>query len=56
MYKTLTWTMVAIGAGYGAWTLYKKYNPTCAQDIKNSIEMMSKKMSKNATKNIENMM
>lgn len=39
-------------AGYGAWLAYKKFNPDAEKDIKNSLS----KMSKNATKSIENMM
>lgn len=43
--------MLGAAAGYGAWMAYKKFNPDAKQDIKNSIS----KMSKNATKSIENM-
>lgn len=48
-----TWKyLVAGAAGITAVALYKKYNPDMMQDIKNSVN----KMSKNATKSIENMM
>lgn len=44
--------LLGAAAGYGAWAVYKKFNPDATKDIKNSIS----KMSKNATKSIENMM
>lgn len=44
--------LLGVAAGYGAWSAYKKINPDASHDIKNSIS----KMSKNATKSIENMM
>ena len=44
--------LVVGAAGVGAVALYKKYNPDMVQDIKKSVN----KMSKNATKSIENMM
>ncbi len=47
------WKYLVVGAaGVGAVALYKKYNPDMVQDIKKSVN----KMSKNATKSIENMM
>ena len=48
-----TWKFLVAGAlGVGAVALYKKYNPDMMHDIKASVN----KMSKNATKSIENMM
>lgn len=48
-----TWKyLVAGAAGVAAVALYKKYNPDMMTDIKRSVN----KMSKNATKSIENMM
>ncbi len=48
-----TWKYLVAGAtAVGALALYKKYNPDMVQDIKRSVS----KMSKNATKSIENMM
>ncbi len=48
-----TWKYLVAGAmGIGAIALYKKYNPDMIEDIKASVS----KMSKNATKSIENMM
>lgn len=47
------WKYLVVGAaGIGAVALYKRYNPDMMQDIKKSVN----KMSKNATKSIENMM
>lgn len=43
--------LLGVAAGYGAWAAYKNFNPDAERDIKNSIS----KMSKNATKSIENM-
>lgn len=51
MEKTLT-ALVVIGMGIGAWMLYKKYNPECAEEMKQTMN----KVSKNAMKSIENMM
>ena len=38
--------------GYGAWCMYKKMNPHCANKMKNEV----KKMTKNMEKSIEDMM
>lgn len=47
------WKIMAIvGAGCGAFMLYKKYNPECVHDIKTTMDKLTKK----ASKNIENMM
>lgn len=47
------WKIMAIvGAGYGAWMLYKKYNPECVHDIKTTMDKITNK----ASKSIENMM
>lgn len=43
---------VAMLAGYGAWSIYKKMNPECANEVKNNM----KKMTKNVEKSIEDMM
>lgn len=48
-----TWKYLVAGVvGAGAVALYKKYSPEMMHDIKKSVS----KMSKNATKSIENMM
>ena len=48
-----TWKYLVAGVmGAGAFALYKKYSPEMMHDIKKSVN----KMSKNATKSIENMM
>lgn len=39
-------------AGYGAWCMYKKYCPECADNMEKDM----KKMKKNVEKSIENMM
>ena len=39
-------------SGYGAWCVYKKYCPDCANDMKKDL----KHMTKNVEKSIENMM
>jgi len=44
--------MAMIGAGYGAWMLYKKCNPECVHDIKTTMDKITNK----AGKKIENMM
>lgn len=49
--KILLGTAIA-GAGVGAYALYKKYNPNMMNDIKRSVN----KMSREASKSIENMM
>lgn len=47
------WKILAlIGVGYASWMIYKKYNPECVHDMKNTIEKMTKK----ASNKIENMM
>lgn len=47
------WKMLAIiGAGYGAWMLYKKCNPECVHNIKTTMN----KLTKDASEKIENMM
>ncbi len=47
------WKLLALaGVSYGAFMLYKKYNPECVHDIKTTMEKMTAK----ATKSIENMM
>ena len=38
--------------GYGAWSIYKKMNPKCANKMKNEV----KQMTKNMEKSIEDMM
>ncbi len=50
---------VAIGlavAGYGAWCIYKKCCPECANDMKKDMKKNMKKMTKDVEKSIENMM
>ena len=57
MKKTLIMTLVATFVGASALAIYKMYyNPDCINDIKDSIDLMGKKMNKAATNNIENMM
>ena len=46
-----TLMLTALG-GYGAWCAYKKYNPSCARELKHDM----KKMTRNMEKNIEDMM
>lgn len=46
-----TAVLMALG-GYGAWCMYKKVNPKCA----NKVEKSMKKMTKNMEKSIEDMM
>lgn len=43
-----TAVLMALG-GYGAWCMYKKVNPKCA----NKVEKSMKKMTKNMEKSIE---
>lgn len=50
--KKTTKYMIASAAGIGAFLLYKKYNPNMMNEIKNSVS----KMSREASKSIENMM
>jgi len=51
--KKKTWGYLVAGVtGIGALALYKKYHPNMMHDIKCSVS----KMSKNATKSIEDMM
>lgn len=38
--------------GYGAWCIYKKVNPECANDIKNGVKKTTRKVGKS----IEDMM
>lgn len=38
--------------GYGAWSLYKKYNPECMNDM----EDMFRKMSKDVEKSLDDVM
>lgn len=46
-------TLAILGAaGYGAWTMYKKQNPYAANNLKRSIN----KVSKNVEKSMEDMM
>lgn len=55
MKKTSIMGGVVLGlvlSGYGAWCLYKKWCPECANDMKKDI----KKMTKDAQKNIQNIM
>lgn len=44
--------MLTALTGYGAWCMYKKINPHCAEEMKNDM----KSMTKNVEKSIENMM
>ena len=44
--------LIGAAAGIGMYTLYKKYSPEMMCDLKKSV----KKMSKDASKSIENMM
>lgn len=44
--------LIGVAAGYGAWMAYKQMNPQAERDLKNAMS----KMSRNATKSIENMM
>lgn len=44
--------LLGAAAGYGAWMAYKRFNPNAERDLKNTMS----KMSRNATKSIENMM
>lgn len=46
-----TMSLMALG-GYGAWCMYKKMNPECANKVKNDM----KKMTRNVEKSIEDMM
>jgi len=50
MKTTMSLALMA-AAGYGAWSMYKKYNPSATQDIKRAVG----KMTKQAERNIENM-
>ncbi len=50
--KTGLGLALTAAAGYGAWTMYKKYNPSATQDIKRAVG----KMTKQAEHNIESMM
>ena len=45
--KTTIGVIVAASLGVGAWALYKKYNPRCAEDIRESLCNMNKKSDKN---------
>ncbi len=52
-------TGVALGlalTGYGAWCMYKKYCPECANDMKKDMKRNMKRMTKDVEKSIENMM
>ncbi len=44
--------LIGAAAGIGVYSLYKKYTPNMMSDIKNSVS----KMSREASKSIENMM
>ncbi|MBO5375251.1 MAG: hypothetical protein J6A52_00190 [Bacilli bacterium] len=47
------WKIMALmGVGFGAFMMYKKYNPECVHDIKTTMDKLTKK----AGQNIENMM
>lgn len=50
--KKSTKFLLGAAMGMGAFALYKKYNPNVMMEIKNSVN----KMSREASKNIENMM
>ena len=50
--KKSTKYLIGAVAGIGAFALYKKYNPNMMNEIKNSVS----KMSREASKSIENMM
>ena len=50
--KKSTKFLLGAAAGIGIFALYKKYNPNLMMEIKNSVN----KMSREASKNIENMM
>lgn len=44
--------MLTMLGGYGAWKVYKKINPKCANELKDEM----KKMTRNMEKSIEDMM
>ena len=50
--KKSTKFLLGAAMGMGAFALYKKYNPNVMMEIRNSVN----KMSREASKNIENMM
>ena len=50
--KKSTKFLLGAAMGMGVFALYKKYNPNVMMEIKNSVD----KMSREASKNIENMM
>lgn len=48
--------MIAGLTMYGAWCMYKKMCPECAEEMKDNVEDMIKKKEKKMSKMAENMM